>query len=101
MADFGRELLACAVEGAGPDGQNPLRHVADLPPRAGTPACLAPVGRSRCGAGVCRSRHRSAVVASAHRGRPRTRRPPRRAEHRNSVGQVLAYQLPILTALNR
>ena len=36
MSDFGRELLACAVEGTDPD-ENPLRHVADLPPRQARP----------------------------------------------------------------
>lgn len=30
--DFGRELLACAVDGTAAD-EHPLRHVADLPPR--------------------------------------------------------------------
>ena len=35
MADFGRELLACAVDGASGGGHDPLRHVADLPPRQG------------------------------------------------------------------
>ncbi len=50
-SDFGRELLACAVDGTDPDEQ-PLRHVADLPPRQGTAAGLAAVGRPGCGAGV-------------------------------------------------
>src|ERR1700694_1941146 len=36
MADFGRDLLACAIEGTDPD-ESPLRHVADLPPRQGRP----------------------------------------------------------------
>jgi DEAD/DEAH box helicase domain-containing protein len=36
MSDFGRDLLACAVEGTDPD-ESPLRHVADLPPRQGRP----------------------------------------------------------------
>ncbi len=31
-SDFGRELLACAVDGTAAD-EHPLRHVADLPPR--------------------------------------------------------------------
>ncbi|MDT0323820.1 DEAD/DEAH box helicase, partial [Streptomyces sp. DSM 44918] len=35
-SDFGRELLACAVDGT-PSGENPLRHVADIPPRQGKP----------------------------------------------------------------
>ena len=51
MSDFGRELLACAVEGTDPD-ENPLRHVADLPPQAGPPAGVATLGRPGCGAGV-------------------------------------------------
>src|SRR5262249_26892026 len=36
MSDFGRELLASAVEGTDPD-EHPLRHVADLPPRQARP----------------------------------------------------------------
>jgi len=36
MSDFGRELLACAVEGTDPE-ENPLRHVADLAPRQARP----------------------------------------------------------------
>ena len=39
MADFGRELLACAVDGAvtgtTDGGHDPLRHVADLAARQG------------------------------------------------------------------
>ena len=35
-SDFGRALLACAIDGTHPDEQ-PLRHVADLPPRPGRP----------------------------------------------------------------
>ena len=51
MSDFGRELLACAVEGTDPD-EHPLRHVADLPPRQARPQALAALGRPGCGAGV-------------------------------------------------
>ena len=32
VSDFGRELLACAVDGTDPD-EHPLRHVSDLAPR--------------------------------------------------------------------
>ncbi|PRC48672.1 hypothetical protein C6A85_78655, partial [Mycobacterium sp. ITM-2017-0098] len=35
VPDFGRELLACAVEGTAAD-EHPLRHVADLAPRRAT-----------------------------------------------------------------
>ena len=34
MSDFGRQLLSCALEGTEP-GEDPLRHVADLPARQG------------------------------------------------------------------
>ena len=51
MSDFGRELLACAVEGTDPD-EKPLRHVADLPPRQARLAGVATLGRPGCGAGV-------------------------------------------------
>ena len=38
MSNFGRELLACAVEGTDPE-ENPLRHVADLARSAASDWC--------------------------------------------------------------
>src|SRR6478736_4147891 len=99
MADFGRELLACAVEGAGPDGQNPLRHVADLPPRPGrrhawpqwadSDVVQAFVDR---GIEVPWS-HQLTAADLAHDGRHVV------LSTGTASGKSVAYQLPILTAL--
>ena len=91
-SDFGRELLACAVDGTDPDEQ-PLRHVADLPPRQGRPQAWPQwadpdVVRAFIDRGI------AAPWSHQTRGRQsRARRPPRRAQHRNRVGQVAG--LPI------
>ena len=51
MSDFGRELLACAVEGtvAAGEAAAPCRRPATA---AGTTTGVAPLGRFGCGAGV-------------------------------------------------
>ncbi|OBI75155.1 DEAD/DEAH box helicase [Mycobacterium sp. E740] len=99
MVDFGRELLACAVEGTGQGGQNPLRHVADLPPRQGRPQrwphwADPDVVRAFVDRGVeAPWSHQLAAAELARDGR-----------HvvlctGTASGKSLAYQLPILTAL--
>lgn len=99
MADFGRELLACAVEGTAKGGQNPLRHVADIPPRRGCPQgwpCWADpdVVRAFVDRGITAPwSHQLAAAEIAHTGR-----------HvvlctGTASGKSLAYQLPILTDL--
>ena len=85
--DFGRELLACAVDGTAPD-EHPLRHVADLEPqRARTqpwPQWADPAVVAR----VRRPRHHRALVASGSRRRRCPFGPPRGAQHRHRVGKV-------------
>ncbi|OBG15747.1 DEAD/DEAH box helicase [Mycolicibacterium celeriflavum] len=99
MVDFGRELLACAVEGTGRSGQNPLRHVADLPPRQGRPQgwprwADSDVVRAFVDRGIESPwSHQLAAAELAHAGR-----------HvvlctGTASGKSLAYQLPILTDL--
>ncbi|KUI41203.1 DEAD/DEAH box helicase [Mycobacterium sp. IS-1590] len=99
MPDFGRELLACAVEGTVGGGQNPLRHVADIPPRRGRPMrwpCWAhpDVVRAFVDRGIeAPWSHQVAAADLAHGGR-----------HvvlctGTASGKSLAYQLPILTDL--
>ncbi|KUH80078.1 MULTISPECIES: DEAD/DEAH box helicase [unclassified Mycobacterium] len=99
MADFGRELLACAVEGTGQGGQNPLRHVADIPPRQGRPQqwprwADSDVVRAFVDRGIeAPWSHQLAAAELAHAGR-----------HvvlctGTASGKSLAYQLPILTDL--
>ena len=99
MADFGRELLACAVEGAGPDGQNPLRHVADLPPRPGRrhawPQWADPdVVQAFVDRGIeVPWSHQYTAADLAHGGRHVV------LSTGTASGKSVAYQLPILTAL--
>ena len=98
MSDFGRELLACAVDGTDPD-EHPLRHVADLAPRQARPQAWphGPI-RTSCA--------RSSTAASPRRGRIRSEAADLAHDGRHVVlstgtasGKSLAYQLPILTAL--
>ena len=97
-SDFGRELLACAVEGTDPD-EHPLRHVADLPPRRAATQALAAVGRPRGGRafvdrGIAEPwSHQVAAADLAHCGRHVV------LTTGTASGKSLAYQLPILTAL--
>lgn len=102
VADFGRELLAYAVEGAGADSaadDAPLRHVADLPPRrAATRAwpCWADsdVVRAFLDRGVeAPWSHQLAAAQLARDGRHVV------VSTGTASGKSLAYQLPILTAM--
>ena len=99
MADFGRELLACAVEGTAKDGQNPLRHVADLPPRRGRPQgwpiwADPDVVRAFLDRGISAPwSHQRAAADLVHDGRHVV------LSTGTASGKSLAYQLPILTSL--
>ncbi|MCV7280842.1 DEAD/DEAH box helicase [Mycolicibacterium flavescens] len=101
MADFGRELLACAVDGTGggADGPDPLRHVADLPPRPGRvrdwPRWADPdVVRAFLDRGIeAPWSHQVAAADLAHDGRHVV------VSTGTASGKSLAYQLPILTTL--
>ena len=102
MADpvpqFGRALLACAVEGTGPD-EHPVRHVADLPPRqariqAWPPWADPDVVRAFRDRGVeAPWSHQLAAAELARDGRHVV------LSTGTASGKSLAYQLPILTAL--
>jgi DEAD/DEAH box helicase domain-containing protein len=99
MADFGRELLACAVEGTITPGHNPLRHVADLPPREGRPQAwpqwAAPdVVQAFVDQGIETPwSHQLSAANLAHDGRHVV------LSTGTASGKSLAYQLPILTAM--
>ena len=97
-SDFGRELLACALEGTDPK-EDPLRHVADLSPRQGR---LQPwpqwadrdVVRAFHDRGIeAMWSHQLAAANLAHDGRHVV------LSSGTASGKSLAYQLPILTAL--
>jgi DEAD/DEAH box helicase domain-containing protein len=97
-SDFGRELLACALEGTDPN-EHPLRHVADLSPRQGR---LQPwpqwadrdVVRAFHDRGIeAMWSHQLAASDLAHDGRHVV------LSSGTASGKSLAYQLPILTAL--
>ena len=97
MSDFGRELLACAVEGTDPD-EHPLRHVADLPPRQGRPQTWPQwadpeVVRAFVDRGIAAPwSHQLAAADLAHDGRHVV------LSTGTASGKSLAYQLPILSA---
>ncbi|UXA20987.1 DEAD/DEAH box helicase [Mycobacterium sp. SMC-4] len=102
MADFGRELLACAVEGASPAGATahpPLRHVAELPPRRAqlrSWPCWAhsDVVRAFLDRGVAAPwSHQLSAAQFARDGRHVV------VSTGTASGKSLAYQLPILTAM--
>ncbi|ODQ94523.1 DEAD/DEAH box helicase [Mycolicibacterium holsaticum] len=99
MADFGRELLAGVVEDVAADGQNPLRHVADLPARRGRPQTWPPwadpdVVRAFHDRGIeAPWSHQRLAADLAHDGRHVV------LSTGTASGKSLAYQLPILTAL--
>lgn len=99
MADFGRELLACAVDGATSGGHNPLRHVADLPPRQGHhhgwPQWADPdVVQAFVDRGIKAPwSHQLTAADLAHTGRHVV------LSTGTASGKSVAYQLPILTAL--
>lgn len=98
MSDFGRELLSCAVAGTGDDEQ-PLRHVADLPPRRGQPEpwpdwADADVVRAFVDRGVIAPwSHQARAANLAHDGRHVV------VSTGTASGKSLAYQLPILSAM--
>lgn len=100
VSDFGRELLACAVEGTAAD-EHPLRHVADLTPRRATthawPHWADPdVVRAFHDRGVeAMWSHQRAAADLAHDGRHVV------LSTGTASGKSLAYQLPILTALSQ
>ena len=97
-SDFGRELLACALEGTDPR-EHPLRHVADLPPRQGRPQrwpqwADPDVVRAFVDRGIeALWSHQLAAANLAHDGRHVV------LSTGTASGKSLAYQLPILTAL--
>lgn len=97
MSDFGRELLACAVEGTDPE-EKPLRHVADLPPRQARPQTWPhwadpDVVRAFNDRGITAPwSHQSEAADLAHDGRHVV------LSTGTASGKSLAYQLPILTA---
>lgn len=95
---FGRELLACAVDGT-PADEHPLRHVADLPPREGHPSewpawAHPDVVRAFHDQGITAPwAHQLAAAQLAHEGRHVV------ISTGTASGKSLAYQLPILSAL--
>jgi len=99
MADFGRELLACAVDGMDPAGADPLRHVADLPPRQARPHAWPPwadpdVVAAFVDRGITAPwSHQRAAADHAWAGRHVV------LSTGTASGKSLAYQLPILTAM--
>jgi DEAD/DEAH box helicase domain-containing protein len=99
MADFGHELLSCAVEGIATAEQNPLRHVADLPPRRGRPHAWPQwadpdVVRAFIDRGIETPwSHQHDAADLAHAGRHVV------ISTGTASGKSLAYQLPILTAM--
>ncbi|MBX7431241.1 DEAD/DEAH box helicase [Mycobacterium sp. Y57] len=96
--DFGRELLACAVDGTAAD-EHPLRHVADLPARRARsgrwPSWADPdVVRAFLDQGVAEPwSHQRSAADLAHDGSHVV------LSTGTASGKSLAYQLPILTAL--
>ncbi len=97
-SDFGRELLACALEGTDPR-EHPLRHVADLAPRKGRPQrwpnwADPDVVRAFHDRGIeAMWSHQLAAANLAHDGRHVV------LSTGTASGKSLAYQLPILTEL--
>lgn len=96
--DFGRELLACAVDGTAA-GEHPLRHVADLAPRRARPQAWPgwadpDVVRAFHDRGVeAMWSHQLAAAELARNGRHVV------LSTGTASGKSLGYQLPILTAL--
>jgi DEAD/DEAH box helicase domain-containing protein len=97
MASFGRGLLACAVEGTDA-GENPLRHVAELPAREGKgrswPHWVQPdLVRAFADRGITAPwSHQFDAASLAHDGRHVV------LSTGTASGKSLAYQLPILSA---
>lgn len=98
VPDFGRALLACAVDGT-PADEHPLRHVADLPPRRARaqawPHWADPdVVRAFGDRGVESLWSHQLAAADLARDRRHVV-----LSTGTASGKSLAYQLPILTAL--
>jgi DEAD/DEAH box helicase domain-containing protein len=95
---FGRELLDAAVAGSAP-GEYPVRHVVDLPPRAGQPRpwpdwAEPEVIRAFVDRGISSPwSHQVDAADLAHAGRHVV------ISTGTASGKSLAYQLPILNAL--
>ncbi|MUL64796.1 DEAD/DEAH box helicase [Mycobacterium sp. CBMA 234] len=98
QANFGRELLSCALDGTAADEQ-PLRHVADLAPRRARQFPWPPwvddgVVRVFTDRGVAQPwSHQVAAAELAHSGRHVV------IATGTASGKSLAYQLPILHEL--
>ena len=98
MSDFGRHLLSCALEGTEP-GEDPLRHVADLPARQGRPQgwphwADPDVVAAFVDRGIAAPWSHQLVAANlAHDGRHVV------LSTGTASGKSLAYQLPILASL--
>ena len=98
MSDFGRQLLSCALEGTEP-GEDPLRHVADLPARQGRPQgwphwADPDVVAAFVDRGIAAPWSHQLVAANlAHDGRHVV------LSTGTASGKSLAYQLPILASL--
>ena len=98
MSDFGRQLLSCALEGTEP-GEDPLRHVADLPARQGRPQgwphwADPDVVAAFVDRGIATPWSHQLVAANlAHDGRHVV------LSTGTASGKSLAYQLPILASL--
>ena len=98
MSDFGRQLLSCALEGTDP-GEDPLRHVADLPARQGRPQgwphwADPDVVAAFVDRGIAAPWSHQLVAANlAHDGRHVV------LSTGTASGKSLAYQLPILASL--
>ena len=97
-SDFGRELLACAVDGTDAN-EHPLRHVSDLAPRQASqrpwPSWVAPeLVRTFVDRGITAPwSHQVAAAELAHSGRHVV------LSTGTASGKSLAYQLPILCAM--
>jgi DEAD/DEAH box helicase domain-containing protein len=98
VASFGAELLSAAIAGTDP-GEQPLRHVAELPARQGNqrewPAWAAPdVVRTFVDRGIeAPWSHQEKAATLAHNGRHVV------VSTGTASGKSLAYQLPILSTL--
>lgn len=98
MASFGRDLLSAALAGTAAD-ERPLRHVAELPPRAGRPRdwpswAESEVVRAFAERGIAAPwSHQSEAADLAYAGRHVV------VSTGTASGKSLAYQLPVLNAL--
>jgi DEAD/DEAH box helicase domain-containing protein len=98
VASFGSDLLAAALAGT-TAGEQPLRHVAELPPRSGRPHAW-PAWAEADVVSVFADRgisspwtHQAAAAELAHAGRHVV------VSTGTASGKSLAYQLPVLDAL--